>query len=212
MSKLSLLWLCQMAPISGYPLAKSRLEPDFDLFMDQHINIEVILHYHTISCDDQITGRTEFGFAAKFIVNHTLNLLMLTGYYFIYEGVVHYTFASETKFGYLWLYGNCGGDYYNSSGVIDYPWYGGNYTNDACCIWNITASAPINITFIRFDLEWTFDYLFVYGRNSSNSAWTWIDTLNGKRLPSPIQTNSNTVMLQFVSDFSVAFSGFELDW
>ncbi|CAL4239630.1 unnamed protein product, partial [Meganyctiphanes norvegica] len=107
-----------------------------------------------------------------------------------------------------WLDPYCGGEYNTSFGIIDY-W---NYTNDACCTWKIEASAPIDITFIRFSLEKYFDYLFVYGKNYSHSAWTWIDTLTGHSLPSPIHTHSNIVLLQFASDSSIVDTGFELYW
>ncbi|CAL4159149.1 unnamed protein product, partial [Meganyctiphanes norvegica] len=105
---------------------------------------------------------------------------------------------------------DCGGDYNSSSGRIRHPLSGSNYHNNEHCVWIIRAGSPLKMTFVTFDTETGYDYLYI--RDGNNNASPLLGTFHGDSVPSPVQTRTNEAHLLFTSDGSVSRTGFELQW
>ncbi|CAL4096298.1 unnamed protein product, partial [Meganyctiphanes norvegica] len=104
----------------------------------------------------------------------------------------------------------CGGEYTSSSGMIRHPLSGGNYQNNENCIWIIRGSEPINITFVSFDIESGYDYLYV--RDGTSSGSNSLGRFSGDGEPDAVQITTNAAYLLFTSDGSVTRTGFEITW
>ncbi|CAL4121817.1 unnamed protein product, partial [Meganyctiphanes norvegica] len=105
---------------------------------------------------------------------------------------------------------DCGGTYYSSSGVIRHPPSGGNYQNAEGCTWLINNTNPITITFVSFDVEERYDYLYFTEDLAAGVAG--ISNFTGYNIPKPFKTTATILYLHFQSDYSVSRPGFELHW
>ncbi|XP_051973731.1 procollagen C-endopeptidase enhancer a [Xyrauchen texanus] len=108
----------------------------------------------------------------------------------------------------------CGGKLTKSQGSVKTPnWPEKNYPPGISCSWLITVEPEmvIEVKFDKFDLEsdtyCRFDYVaFFNGGEKDNSRR--IGKFCGDTAPQNIVTNSNVLLVQFVSDLSVTSDGF----
>lgn len=125
--------------------------------------------------------------------------------------------SQSTAMGFLANYAmQFGGDLSGMSGVIESPLYPNTYPHYASVTWKVTVPAGelILFTYSVFDVEShqtcaydgvrILDGLFEYS--------PVLQTACGTDLPSQVQTTGNTGSVLFVSDYSVAGSGFQLNW
>ena len=79
------------------------------------------------------------------------------------------------------------------------------------CQWVIeTRAYHVMLSFSHMDLETSFDWIRVYDGNSTTARK--IAQLTGRILPDPITSSSGTVLVQFLSDASIEYSGFRADY
>ncbi|XP_051972107.1 procollagen C-endopeptidase enhancer 2-like [Xyrauchen texanus] len=107
----------------------------------------------------------------------------------------------------------CGGKLTKSQGTIKTPnWPEKNYPPGISCSWLITVEPEmvIEVKFDKFDLEsdtyCRFDYVAFFNGGEKDS-WR-IGKYCGDTAPQNIVTNSNVLLVQFVSDLSVTSDGF----
>ncbi|CAL4102180.1 unnamed protein product, partial [Meganyctiphanes norvegica] len=87
------------------------------------------------------------------------------------------------------------------------------YTNNENCTWVISASRPLQITFLRISTEECCDFLFVRdGTTSKSDNCKILAILRGNMLQSIVNTTSNSAQLQFTSDYSNVQRGFVMYW
>lgn len=96
------------------------------------------------------------------------------------------------------------------SGYIEDPIGGGNYQDKKICAWQISSPIPaqyMTITFVRFDLEYAYDFLII-------TSGSFNTKVTGYVLPNPlaVPVNSNTVTIQFSADDLITFKGFKLSF
>ena len=111
--------------------------------------------------------------------------------------------------------GTCVGTYDNGKSEITTPNYPSSYPDSKQCNWNIEVPQGhlIELKFNDFNLEFhstcDYDYLQVYDGRSSSSR-----TINGKLCgsskPSKILSSGNALFLNWKSDSSQFFKGFEI--
>ena len=108
--------------------------------------------------------------------------------------------------------------------MIESPNFPQPYPHNRNCSWTIKAPRgnTINMTFSNFELEdhhsqtgnCTYDHLTVTemdGRRSDNNVKS-LGRFCGERVPSLVSSTKDKVILDFVSDYSVAENGFRLEW
>ena len=96
----------------------------------------------------------------------------------------------------------CSGTFYDSGGSA------GNYNNgeDYTVTFCSGNGLPINLSFTQFQLESSFDFLYVYnGANTSSPSLGTFNTMS----PGIISASSGCITLYFHSDLSVVYSGWE---
>ncbi len=71
-------------------------------------------------------------------------------------------------------------------------------------------NSSIQLNFVSFDLEFEYDYLYIYDGNSVNSSL--IGSYTGQNPPTNIISTGNAITIQFVSDESEQGNGWELEW
>ncbi|XP_035217484.1 cubilin-like, partial [Stegodyphus dumicola] len=107
----------------------------------------------------------------------------------------------------------CGGTYYQESGVIRSPGFPNNYPSNSKCVWIIQAKPYrqiiLNITHFRLETGTicTYDYLEI--RNGGSQ----VSPLIGKycdQIGHEVKSHSNMLWLKFVSDYIVESTGFEI--
>jgi PKD repeat protein len=88
----------------------------------------------------------------------------------------------------------------------------GNYSNNQNCQFLIIpgCNAGITITFSSFNLENTYDFLFIYDGN--NTASKLLLSATGNTIPSSVTAYSDTMLIVFYSDASVTYTGFSASW
>ncbi|MCO4771481.1 MAG: hypothetical protein KDA24_15720, partial [Deltaproteobacteria bacterium] len=91
---------------------------------------------------------------------------------------------------------------------------GVDYENSLLCGWLIdvdaTQFASVTLSFSDFDLENSFDTLEVFdGPNNSASS---LASLTGSSLPSDITSSSTQLYVEFITDISVTYEGFDASW
>jgi hypothetical protein len=133
------------------------------------------------------------------------------------KGHQHYANQSHTDPGIHWnwnkYYGLINDTYTptiltNPSGTLyDSGGPNGPYAADERSIWLIQApqGSVISIQFSAFDLESSFDKLFIY--NGATLTSPLLGTYTGNTLPPNIQSSGNTLTLEFRSDCATQLSG-----
>ncbi|KAI5099577.1 procollagen C-endopeptidase enhancer precursor, partial [Silurus meridionalis] len=108
----------------------------------------------------------------------------------------------------------CGGKMTKPQGTFETPnWPEKNYPPGISCLWLITVDPDkvIEVKFDKFDVErdtyCRFDYVAFYNGGESDASRR-IGKYCGDKAPDPIVTNSNALLVQFVSDQSVTSDGF----
>ncbi|XP_041372182.1 cubilin-like [Gigantopelta aegis] len=102
------------------------------------------------------------------------------------------------------------------SGVIESPNFPNRYPHNRNCTWIIqtTLGNTVNVSFSHFDIEshssCRYDRLQVRDGNASDSAV--IANLCGTTIPDMISSSGKKLLLNFMSDASMAGNGFRLEW
>ena len=133
------------------------------------------------------------------------------------KGHQHYANQSHTDPGINWNWNKFYGlinDTYNptiltnpSGTLYDSGGANGNYAADERTVWLIQApqGSVISIQFTTFDLESSFDKLFIYNGATVNSPL--LGTYTGNALPPLIQSAGNTLTIEFRSDCATQLAG-----
>jgi len=103
-------------------------------------------------------------------------------------------------------YTNTTGTLYDSGGPS------GNYSDDERSIWVISppSSSSVTLTFTSFDVENTWDYLYIY---NGTDVWApLIGYYTGTSLPGAITANSGSMTLEFRSDCATPAAGWNASW
>ncbi len=101
----------------------------------------------------------------------------------------------------------------NLSGTVtDLGGAGGSYTNDERTLFLIqpTSASSITLNINVFDVENTWDYLYIY--NGTTPFSPRVGYYTGSSIPSTITVNSGNVLIEFRSDCSTVQPGFEITW
>jgi hypothetical protein len=99
-----------------------------------------------------------------------------------------------------------------SGNITDLGGSGGNYTNDERTLFLIqpTNAASITLTVNQFDVESTWDYLYIY--DGTTVFDTKIGEYTGTTIPTTITINSGNVLVEFRSDCSTTNPGYDISW
>ncbi|XP_060075561.1 cubilin-like [Ylistrum balloti] len=106
----------------------------------------------------------------------------------------------------------CGGNFTNSYGFISTPQEPSEYHHNANCSWLITVATDrvVYLKFTMFDLEahpsCAYDYVDV--RDGADLSSPLIGRYCGNVVPDMIRAQSNTLLVNFISDYSMAGKGF----
>jgi Zn-dependent metalloprotease/chitodextrinase len=96
----------------------------------------------------------------------------------------------------------------NSGLIFDSGGQGGYYNDQETCSFLIDpCGTNLVLTFNSFDLETGYDFLTIF--DGVNTSAPMIGSYTGAALPPTITSNSGTLFLRFVSDWSVTRPGFE---
>ncbi len=98
-------------------------------------------------------------------------------------------------------YTTSSGNFYDSGGS------GGNYSDDERTIYLFTQSGAINISlnFTSFNLENTWDYLYIY---DGGSVWSpLVGNYTGTNSPGNISVNNDSLLIEFRSDCATTNTG-----
>ena len=104
-------------------------------------------------------------------------------------------------------------NYTASSGTVtDLGGASANYTNDERTLQLIqpTGTSQINLTVNQFDVENTWDYLYIYNGTSVFSPK--IGEYTGTSIPSTITVNGSAVLIEFRSDCATTAPGYSISW
>lgn len=88
----------------------------------------------------------------------------------------------------------------------------GNYNNDDRTLFLIqpTGANQINLTINQFDIESTWDYLYIY--NGTTVFAPKIGEYTGTTIPSTITVNGSAVLIEFRSDCATSKPGYSISW
>lgn len=98
------------------------------------------------------------------------------------------------------------GTFYDTGGAA------GNYSDDERTIWTIspTAATSVTLTFSSFDLENTWDYIYVY---DGTDVWApLIGYYTGNTNPGTLVANSGNMTVEFRSDCATTAAGWGASW
>lgn len=98
------------------------------------------------------------------------------------------------------------GNFYDSGGS------GGNYADDERKIWVISpvSATSVSLTFSSFDVENTWDYLYIY---NGTDVWApLIGYYTGTSGPSTVIASSGSMTIEFRSDCSTNSTGWAANW
>ena len=109
------------------------------------------------------------------------------------------------------------------SGVIESPNFPDPYPHNRNCTWTIEAPIgnKINASFSHFEVEdphyatglCQYDYIKMWEKDRSDqNSNNDLGTFCGANHPGLIHTSHDQLMVQFISDRSVAHNGFRLEW
>lgn len=98
------------------------------------------------------------------------------------------------------------------TGTLTDPGGAGNYANDQRFIYTIQpiGANTVTVSFTMFNLENTWDYLYIYDGADISSAL--IGYYTGTTSPGIITSSGNAITLEFRSDCATTAPGFELNW
>ncbi|CAL4124644.1 unnamed protein product, partial [Meganyctiphanes norvegica] len=102
----------------------------------------------------------------------------------------------------------------NSTGILYSPGWPGTYSSDTNCYWeiNLPDADYIRISFVSFDTEEYHDILEIR-EQITNDVGDILGTYNGRNKVFPdILSKHPRVLLEFHSDYSEQYDGFELHW
>lgn len=110
---------------------------------------------------------------------------------------------------------HCSGEttYRANSGAITDHVHGIQYLPNSQCAILIqpeTTTSSIGILFTKFQLEFFYDTVRIYNGPDTNSPL--IGIYSGSFLPPPIKSTSGSVLVEFFSDYSIEFEGWELKY
>ncbi|XP_070555034.1 uncharacterized protein [Ptychodera flava] len=108
-------------------------------------------------------------------------------------------------------FGACGGDYTDSSGYIYSPNFPGNYTNEQSCTWTITVDPGhiVKLTTLMLRLQ---DNDMVIVKDGIEDHSSTISTFTGYSLPQPLNSSSNTLRIEMITDNKGNDLGFVLQY
>ena len=88
----------------------------------------------------------------------------------------------------------------------------GNYSNNQNCrfLINPGCNAGITLSFSSFNLENTYDFLYVFDGDTVSAPLLMVAT--GNTLPASVTAYSGKMLLVFTSDPSITYSGFAAFW
>lgn len=137
------------------------------------------------------------------------------------KGHQHYPNQSHTDPGANWDW-----DYYyklinnttpittnnNTSGTVTDLGGPSNYNNDERMLYLIqpTGATSITLNFTAFDIENTWDYLYVY--DGTTPFGNLIGFYTGATIPSNITVNSGNVLIEYRTDCATTKPGFSINW
>tara|TARA_R110001592_G_scaffold58067_2_gene176291 strand:+ start:1141 stop:3810 length:2670 start_codon:yes stop_codon:yes gene_type:complete len=100
----------------------------------------------------------------------------------------------------------------NFTGTVTDIGGSGNYPDDDRMLYLIqpTGASSITLNITSFDVESTWDYLYIY--NGTTPFDEKIGEYTGTTIPSTITVNSGNVLLEFRSDCATTNPGFEISW
>jgi len=100
----------------------------------------------------------------------------------------------------------------SSNGSYSYPVDGGNYRNNENAVFVVSPSgaSSTTLTFTRFNVESSWDNLYVYSLLSGQ--FVRVATLTGSQIPAPVTLAQGVGFLTFVSDSSVTLGGFAFNY
>ncbi|XP_077864849.1 cubilin-like [Saccoglossus kowalevskii] len=106
----------------------------------------------------------------------------------------------------------CGATIVAPSGHVTSPFYPRLYPHNSDCIWTIEVSSSmiIQMTFVEFELEENYDYLYI-GEGDVPGVHT-VAELTGDEIPKDIIINNHLAWLRFNSDLSGDGAGFRLEY
>ena len=91
------------------------------------------------------------------------------------------------------------------SGMI-YSTLSSTYSSNMDCRWSLTSNAVIELLFYVFATESSADFVRVYDGDSTSAPL--IGQFRGSSLPAPITSSSTKLYVQFTSDGSSEYRGF----
>ena len=108
-------------------------------------------------------------------------------------------------------YGSCSGTYDNIQKTIKTPNYPEKYGQMDACEWDIktTPGYGVELKFLDFVVENTFDYLEIYDAMDASSP-KLLRNLTGTKLPNNIVSPGNLMNLKWRSDASRQKTGFKI--
>lgn len=97
-------------------------------------------------------------------------------------------------------YNTCSGNFYDAGG-------GGNYSNNESGIITFCSNAGncVRVTFSSFNIESSWDYLYIY--DGPNTSSPLIGTYTGTTSPGTVTSTGGCLTFRFYSDGSVVYSG-----
>uniref|UniRef100_A0AAY4CTK9 CUB and Sushi multiple domains 3a n=1 Tax=Denticeps clupeoides TaxID=299321 RepID=A0AAY4CTK9_9TELE len=106
----------------------------------------------------------------------------------------------------------CGGVMTARRGTILSPGYPEPYDNNVNCVWKVSVpeGAGIQIQVVSFATEHNWDSLEFYDGPDSNAPR--LGSYSGTTIPPLLNTTSNNLYLNFISDISVSAAGFHLEY
>ncbi len=112
---------------------------------------------------------------------------------------------------------NCGGSFYDSTGVIESPNYPGLYDDRSLCAYfiKIAGAQQITFTFISFDTEEFKDILEGRIGATADSPYTmsWEGNLTMLGMtPKPFTVMTNSYVFYFSTDRNIPMKGFRIEY
>jgi N-acetyl-anhydromuramyl-L-alanine amidase AmpD len=100
----------------------------------------------------------------------------------------------------------------NLTGTITDDGGAGNYSDDERMLYLIqpTGATSITLNITSFDVESTWDYLYIY--DGTTPFDDRVGFYTGTTIPPAITVNSGNVLLEFRSDCATTYPGFEISW
>ena len=90
----------------------------------------------------------------------------------------------------------------------------GDYLENQSCTWIIEPSGAsyVTLSFTAFDTETNYDYVKVYDSYDNYNNGTYLARLSGHSIPSPITSNTGMMIVTFITDEYVNYSGWTANY